>query len=129
MNKDMSQYRANRTSSKVVQTWLNKYKQQTLEHVIFRHYHSDSFNEEWCDIVNNNPECAEIVADTIIGWLNSPVGRVFLKESFDVNIPCGNDGIDEGENLMEIYEKTYNQELIDIQKTVEYLKENFNKGE
>jgi len=97
MNKDMSQYRANRSSSKVVQTWLNKYKQQTLEHVIFRHYRYDSSNEEFVNIVNDNLECAEIVADTIIGWLNSPVGRSFLKESFDVNIPCGNDGIDEGE--------------------------------
>ena len=94
MNKDMSQYRANRKSSKIVKTWLNKYKQQTLEHVIFRHFQSNSFNEEWLDIVNSNPMCAEIVADTIIGWLNSPVGRSFLKESFDVNIPCGNDGID-----------------------------------
>jgi len=128
MNKDMSQYRANRKSSKVVRTWLNKYKQQTLEHVIFRHYRSDSSNEEFVNIVNNNPGCAEIVADTIIGWLNSPVGRVFLKESFDVNIPCGNDGIDEGE-VINLYEKMYNQESIDIKKTVEYLKEMNDKGE
>ena len=128
MNKDMSQYRANRTSSKVVQTWLSKYKQQTLEHVIFRHYRYDSSNEEYVNIVNNNPECAEIVADTLIGWLNSPVGRVFLKESFDINIPCGNDGIDEGE-VINLYEKMHNQESIDIQKTVEYLKEINNKGE
>jgi len=93
MNKDMSQYRENRKESKVVQTWLNEYKQSIMDSVIFRYYEDNPYSDEWTSIVNKNPECAEIVADTIIGWLNSPVGRSFIRESFDIKIPTGNDGI------------------------------------
>lgn len=94
MNKDMSQYRKNRADSEVVKNWINDYKQSIMSSVLFRDYNSDTFNKEWLEIVRNNPECAEVVADTIIGWLNSPVGRSFISKSFNVKIPIGNDGID-----------------------------------
>lgn len=93
-NKDLSQYRANRTDSNVVQTWLNEYKQMVMNDVVFKGATNTAFNQEWLDKVNGNPEVAEIVADTVIGWLNSPVGRQFISTAFGVNIPQGNDGIE-----------------------------------
>lgn len=94
MNKDMSQYRENRVDSKVVKTWLGEYKQSILNSIIFRYENYESFNDDWLAEVNRNPECAEIVADTLIGWLNSPVGRSFISKSFDVKIPIGDDGVE-----------------------------------
>lgn len=93
-NKDMSQYREGRKESKVVNTWLNEYKQMIMNEIIYRHSNPETVSESTLDaIYNGSPETAEIVADTIIGWLNSPVGREFIQHAFHVSIPkCAEDG-------------------------------------
>lgn len=86
--KDMSKYREGREQSRVVQTWLNDYKQQILGNVIYREANSDSVSKETLDtIYDGSPRTAEIVADTMIGWLNSSVGRSFISEAFGVKLP------------------------------------------
>lgn len=95
MFKDLSQNRANRMDSNLVQTWLGEYKQMVMNDVVFKESSYTAFNQEWLDKVNDNPEVAEVVADTLIGWLNSPVGRGFIAKSFGVNIPQGDDGIED----------------------------------
>lgn len=93
-NLDMSQYRDGRKESKVVNTWLTEYKQMVMNEIIYRHSNPKSVSSETLDAVyNGSPSTAEIVADTIIGWLNSPVGREFIQQSFNVEIPkCAKDG-------------------------------------
>lgn len=101
MFKDLSQYRANRVESGVVKTWLGDYKQMVMNDVVFKEPSNSAFNQEWLDKVNDNSEVAEIVADTIIGWLNSPVGRQFVSTAFGVDIPQGNDGVEDCFNFKE----------------------------
>lgn len=86
--KDMSLYRNGRIESQVVQTWLNNYKRTTLQHVIFRQSNPETVSQEvWDAVHKGSPETAEIVADTIIGWLNTHVGRCFLRDAFKIDIP------------------------------------------
>jgi hypothetical protein len=91
--KDMSQYRENRVDSDIVQNWINNYKNMVLEDIIFRFRQPNIYDERWLSEVREHPECAEIAIDTLIGWLNSPVGRTFIRESFNVPIPDGEDGL------------------------------------
>lgn len=86
--KDMSKYRDGREQSRVAQTWLNKYKQMTMGNIIYRESNPDSVSEATLEAVRLGSErTAEIVADSIIGWLNSPVGRAFISEAYGVDIP------------------------------------------
>ncbi|RXZ78000.1 hypothetical protein EBB07_28485 [Paenibacillaceae bacterium] len=86
--KDMSLYRKGRLESDVMQTWLTKYKHQIMQHVIYRTTNPDTVSDEvWNAIHKGTPETAEIVADTIIGWLNTHVGRCFIQDAFGVGIP------------------------------------------
>lgn len=86
--KDMSKYREGRLESDVMQTWLKNYKDQIMQHVIYRHSNFDSVSSEvWDAIHKGSPETAEIVTDTVIGWLNTHVGRCFIRDAFNVNIP------------------------------------------
>ena len=86
--KDMSLYREGRLQSDVMQTWLNSYKMQIMQHIIYRSTNPETVSEEVYNAVHNgSPETAEIVADTIIGWLNTHVGRCFIRDAFTVDIP------------------------------------------
>lgn len=49
--------------------------------------HEDLNIEETINFYKKNPEALEIAADTLIGWLNSPVGRSFICEVFENESP------------------------------------------
>lgn len=74
--------------SKVSQVW-DEHRQSVMTNVIYRtDANRESITEEiWKAINFGSPETAEIVADTLIGWLNSPVGRTFVRDAFEVTIP------------------------------------------
>lgn len=80
--KDINLYRYGRYGCDVMETW-KKYKNQIIESIIFKYGHDELCNKELLKIVRENPECVEIVADTIIGWLNTHVGRGFLRQAFN----------------------------------------------
>ena len=86
--KDMSFYREGRMESKVVRTWLQEYKQMVMNEIIYRQSNPTAVSSDTLSaIYNGSPQTAEIVADTIVGWLNSPVGREFISQAFNVDIP------------------------------------------
>ena len=86
--KDMSFYREGRMESKVVRTWLQEYKQMVMNEIIYRQSNPTAVSSDTLSaIYNGSPQTAEIVADTIVGWLNSPVGREFVSQAFNVDIP------------------------------------------
>lgn len=74
--------------SNLQQEW-ERMRQSTLSNVIYRtDANRETVSESIWKAVNfGSDETAEIVADTMIGWLNSPVGRSFLSEGFGVKIP------------------------------------------
>lgn len=80
----------------VLNVWNGEYSQQTMNHVIYRYDNHDTVSKEVYNAVNQgSSETAEIVADTLIGWLNSHVGRCFVRKAFEIEIltndPEGND--------------------------------------
>lgn len=71
-----------------ISLWFTTYKQTILETIIHRVGNWEKMPKETLKAIDEGtPETAEIVADTIIGWLNSPVGREFITEAFKVRIP------------------------------------------
>lgn len=91
--KDMSHYRDGRKESKVVDTWLNEYKQMVMNEIIYRQSNPESVPSEILDRLYESHDVSEIVADSIIGWLNSPVGRTFISKAFSIEVPkCAEDG-------------------------------------
>jgi hypothetical protein len=75
---------------KVMHIWDGNYKDQTMEHVIYRHQNKEGISQEVYYAVNDgSPETAEIVADSLIGWLNTHIGRCFVRDAFEVDIPTG----------------------------------------
>ena len=63
------------------------------------------------------------------GELDEQMAEKLLDVSWEVdNILYDNNVIDENK-VPNLHEKIYNQESIDIQKTIEYLKENLKKGD
>lgn len=86
--KDLGQYRQGRLDSQVIKTWNKSYKQMVLNHIVLKQSSSDSvINKEHLKKVQENSEVAEIVADTVIGWLNSHVGRCFIRDAFGIEVP------------------------------------------
>lgn len=85
LNKDPEQA----TVSQLSRVWEEDHRQNVMNNVIFRtDANRESISEEtWKKVNFGSPETAEIVADTVIGWLNSPVGRTFVRDAFEVNIP------------------------------------------
>lgn len=74
--------------NQVMEIWKNEYRDSILRSVIFREHTSEHIPVDVMDAIDKgSPETAEIVADTMIGWLNSYVGRCFVREAFNVNIP------------------------------------------
>lgn len=71
-----------------ISLWFLTYKKTILETVIYRVGNWEGMPKETLKAIDEGtPKTAEIVADTIVGWLNSPVGREFITEAFKVRIP------------------------------------------
>lgn len=75
--------------SKIAKVWNDEYRETVLTNVIFRVDNSEELiSKSVYEAVNyGSNETAEIVADTVIGWLNSGVGRSFVRDAFEVEIP------------------------------------------
>lgn len=87
--RDMNKHRAGRIDSRVVNTWMEKYREMLLYNYNLFSYrlmeHQQSSPKD-VKILRESPEAVEIAVDTIIGWLNSPVGRTFIEEAFGVEL-------------------------------------------
>lgn len=75
-------------STHVYDVWKRSYEQMVMTNIIYRYDNSQTVSDEVYNAVHQGaPETAEIVSDTLIGWLNSHVGRCFINDAFEVDIP------------------------------------------
>lgn len=93
-NRDTRAYRGFRKYSFLIKLWNNEYKDK------FFNYFYPLAKEYLNSLENTKNESIEelyepmiITIDTLICWLNSPVGRYFVKEAYNVKIPDGLDGM------------------------------------
>lgn len=77
------------TVPKIAKVWSEEYRDTTIKSIVLRtHTNRDGISDElWQKLNYGSPETAEIVADTMIGWINSIVGRTFIGQAFEVDIP------------------------------------------
>ena len=88
VNRDMFRYREGREESRLVKVWQKNYKKSVfIDNIILCYSSNKEGKEDEVKQLREHSYVAEIAVDTIIGWLNSPVGRMFLSEALDVSIP------------------------------------------
>lgn len=93
-NKDIRAYRGFRKESKLVKSWNNKYKKMFYSFfnpLIMDYIKSSENNKE--ETLKELYEPIIIVVDTLICWINSPVGRCFVRDVYKVDISDGIDGM------------------------------------
>ena len=95
MNKDLRKEREFRKNSNIVKCW-GEYKNNFINNVLLDN------EEEICDKMCENMDVVETTVDTLIGWLNTPVGREYLKKALGDNILFTADGL---------WENFYNENL------------------
>lgn len=66
--------------------WAEEYENTFISNILFRHGANDMTDDEWETIHCGNEMTAYTVADTFVGWLNSYVGRSFMKEALGLEI-------------------------------------------
>ncbi|MFF2532348.1 hypothetical protein ACFVS2_25900 [Brevibacillus sp. NPDC058079] len=73
----------------LLRVWGNEFKQMVLNTIIYRaHDQTGLVSREYLDALDSGTgETPVIVADTLIGWLNSAVGRSFVRQAFNIEIP------------------------------------------
>lgn len=78
----------NRRRSLAAYYWTDE-RSSFMVNVIYRYdAENDVFPLEVRRIIHDgSPDTAEIVADTFIGWLNSPVGRDFVMQVYQITVP------------------------------------------
>lgn len=74
--------------------WEEGYQEQTMSNIIYRTQDTVS-DEIYEKITKGEEDVSEICIDTLIGWLNTYVGRCFIREAYGVSIPqVAEDGSD-----------------------------------
>lgn len=87
-NRDMFAYRDGRAESGLVKLWHDKYKESIfMDDIILCYRHNHEGKEAILKGLRQNEGAVEVAVDTLIGWLNSPVGRSFLSEGLGIKIP------------------------------------------
>lgn len=107
-NRDIRAYRGFRKESKLVKSWNKKYKKMFytfLNPLIIEHIKSLENNKK--ETLEELYEPIMIVVDTLICWINSPVGRYFIKDVYKVKIPDGIDGMPIDIYKMGLFSKSY----------------------
>lgn len=108
INKDIRAYRGFRKESKLVKLWNNKYKKicyNFLSPLIMEHLSTLNIHRE--EDIKNVYEPITIAVDTLICWINSPVGRYFIRDVYNVNVPDGIDGMPIDVYQMGLFDKEY----------------------
>lgn len=108
INKDIRAYRGFRKESKLVKLWNNKYKKicyNFLNPLIMEHLNSLNIKKE--EEIKSIYEPITIVVDTLICWINSPVGRYFIRDVYKVSVPEGIDGMPVDVYQMGLFDKEY----------------------